>query len=218
MYGGADGEATSTNTAVTATSGVVPMYGGDAHRGLLLLHLRRPHREHRERVAGRRGGALPQGRARPLRHDLALPQLARQPHPPHALVDRRGAGLRQGPAARRLRAQARHLAARGQGPADRRQGHGDHQRLPAALRPRRCATPGPTSPRSRSAPRLRAPSSTARPPRSPASATRRSARGRSRRSISFRPAASGRRARPRRRPPRLRSAATPWSPAACRPR
>jgi stage II sporulation protein D len=28
MYGGADGEVASTNTAVTATSGVVPMYGG----------------------------------------------------------------------------------------------------------------------------------------------------------------------------------------------
>jgi stage II sporulation protein D len=30
MYGGADGEVASTNTAVTATSGVVPMYGGEA--------------------------------------------------------------------------------------------------------------------------------------------------------------------------------------------
>ena len=124
MYGGADAEAASTDKAVTATRGIVPKYLFKTSGRRSWPSSSRP-RAVTPRTSRTSGAgplrALPQGRARPLRHDLALPHLARQPHPPHARLDRRRSGLHQGPAAGRLRGQARHVAPSRQGTADRRQ-------------------------------------------------------------------------------------------------
>ena len=78
VYNGFDGEAASTNSAVNTHRRCRADLRRPPDHRLLLLDLRRPHREHRERL-GRQPGALPQGRPRPLRDRVAVPHLAREP-------------------------------------------------------------------------------------------------------------------------------------------
>ena len=66
MYRGVAAETPSTDAAVAATRGQVVTYAGRPGRHLLLQQLRRPHREHRERVAGLDARAVAEGRPGPV--------------------------------------------------------------------------------------------------------------------------------------------------------
>ena len=109
--------------------------GGD----LLLLHLRRPHREHPVLVRRLAQQAVARGRARPLRLPFALPPLARSRSRTAQLT--RALGSR-GTFRKPQGAQARNLAADRPGAGDRQPRHHHHQRSRRSGRASACATPG----------------------------------------------------------------------------
>ena len=69
-YAGASGEHRQSDLAVSATAGIVPTYDGQVISAFY-FSTSGGHTENIENVVADRAGALPQGRARPLRHLLA---------------------------------------------------------------------------------------------------------------------------------------------------
>jgi stage II sporulation protein D len=77
VYNGYDGEAASTNLAVSVTAGIVPTYAGTP----IVAYFSSTSGGHTENIENVWGGSpVPylKGVARPVRHGLALPHLARR--------------------------------------------------------------------------------------------------------------------------------------------
>ncbi len=167
VYGGIGVEMASTNRAVAETANQVVTYQGKPVDHLLLLHLRRAHRERRE-LAGRHAAAVAELRRGPLRRRLPAPPLAPQDDPRRrrSAAERPGQGL----VPRHQGHQARRLAA---GRGRRRDRH--RAGAPASAAPP-CAPASASTTRGRST------------PRSPPRRRRRRRRRRSRRRRSPRPA------------------------------
>ena len=77
VYGGVAAETPTTDAAVAATRSEVVTYHGRAGHHLLLLDLRRAHRERRVRLRRRRAQAVAEVGRRPVRQRLAAPPLGR---------------------------------------------------------------------------------------------------------------------------------------------
>ena len=81
VYNGIAGETAPTDAAVAATAGEIVAYAGQADRHVLLLDLRRAHREHRERLPRRRARAVPDVGRGPLRRRVAAPHVGAPDEP-----------------------------------------------------------------------------------------------------------------------------------------
>ena len=136
MYGGSDAEATASNTAVSATRGVVPKYKGTP----IVAYFFSTSGGHTENIEDVWSSSAPvpylKGVPDPYDYYSPYDKWPDNPIVRTPAVDRLGAGLHQGPATRHRDGQARHLAARRQGTADRRQWLGADRRRYAARSPR----------------------------------------------------------------------------------
>ena len=125
VYGGIGAETARTNQAVVEHRGRGRRVQGQGRRDLLLLDLRRAHREQRVLLPRRHPAALPARGSRPLRRRLALPPLD-----PQAL-ERPDAGRAGRPGARQAEADRRHQARRLA--ADREGEAGRHRAAPTKV-------------------------------------------------------------------------------------